>query len=514
MENELVNKRPFGKPNRQSSPIISNEDLVVLAATPLGNTGLLGGLSACLGTAGPPAVLATSAISSAPRHRNGAVSNPTSAGTMCSSDSQLSIQIASPVPANERVGPNFTAQSDGEQQGTAAPRVEIIRRHCFNERVRKTACGLLVTAGIATSWVGATHFVKRTYLYRDGATNTNTSYYVSKTSFKDSVYYAPFFTTWFCTIWTGLFFPLYLITRFLFHSEKTSFRSMYKESVRTFRDKGFTASKFFTRSSLFCLLWVATNYMYIHALRILDATDVMVLYSSNVSFIYLLSWVILHEQFVGVRIVAVILCNTGIALLAYMDGLTKTPTLGGVILGAAASAGSAVFKVLFKKMIGEASFNQVAFFFTVISLFNTFLLWPAVLTLYFTRLEIMKWSHIPWIDLVGAAGLSLVTNLLGNFGIAVTYEIFITLGLVVAVPLSAALDIRLYNVEFVGMKLSGVILIVTGFMLVLTPENWPDFLTKIIHLRRRPPPEEPPTRQDGSGGGTRSRLRSPSGLIK
>lgn len=162
----------------------------------------------------------------------------------------------------------------------------------------------------------------------------------------------------------------------------------FRESIRTLREKGFTASKFVTRSGLFCVLWVATNYMYIHSLRILDATDVMVLYSSNVSFIYLLSWVILHEQFVGVRvstnwrtsrryflslacyfylrfsfspppclslalflisfiikIVAVILCNTGIALLAYMDGLTKTPTLGGVILGAAASACSAVFKV-------------------------------------------------------------------------------------------------------------------------------------------------------------------------
>ena len=42
---------------------------------------------------------------------------------------------------------------------------------------------------------------------------------------------------------------------------------------------------------------------------------------------------------------AVILSNTGIALLAYMDGINQTPTLGGVVLGAAASAGSAVYKV-------------------------------------------------------------------------------------------------------------------------------------------------------------------------
>ena len=47
------------------------------------------------------------------------------------------------------------------------------------------------------------------------------------------------------------------------------------------------------------------------------------------------------------QIVAVILCNTGIALLAYMDGIVKTRTLGGVVLAAASAAGSAVYKVCF-----------------------------------------------------------------------------------------------------------------------------------------------------------------------
>lgn len=42
---------------------------------------------------------------------------------------------------------------------------------------------------------------------------------------------------------------------------------------------------------------------------------------------------------------AVILCDTGIALLAYMDGITGSPTLGGVVLAACAAAGSAVYKV-------------------------------------------------------------------------------------------------------------------------------------------------------------------------
>lgn len=48
---------------------------------------------------------------------------------------------------------------------------------------------------------------------------------------------------------------------------------------------------------------------------------------------------------------AVIICDTGVALLAYMDGITGSPTLLGVVLATSAAAGSGVYKVLFKKVI-------------------------------------------------------------------------------------------------------------------------------------------------------------------
>lgn len=45
------------------------------------------------------------------------------------------------------------------------------------------------------------------------------------------------------------------------------------------------------------------------------------------------------------QIVAVILCDTGIALLAYMDGITESRTLSGVVLATLAAACYAVFRV-------------------------------------------------------------------------------------------------------------------------------------------------------------------------
>ncbi|EEB11586.1 conserved hypothetical protein [Pediculus humanus corporis] len=353
------------------------------------------------------------------------------------------------------------------------------KNSCCSKSAKKVYCGIWVTMCVTATWVGATHCIK--YLLHEKKSSTP-AFQSSNFSLQSSyivTYDAPFFTTWFITNWTILFFPLYFMAN-LIKSKCNSVGKIVSESFRNFRDKGFTATRFLTRCSLFCLLWVATNYMYVHSLKILLATEVMALFATNVSCVYMLSWVILHEQFVGVRIVAVILCDTGIALLAYMDGINGSPTLGGVVLAACAGGGSAIYKVLFKKVIGEASYGQVSLFFSLIGLFNATLLWPLCLTLYFTGVEILYWNLLPWSALFGASLLSLAANLLGNFSCAVTYDLFITLGLITAVPVSAALDVMFYDAKFEGMKLAGIILISIGFFLVMFPENWPDYITRLL----------------------------------
>ena len=57
---------------------------------------------------------------------------------------------------------------------------------------------------------------------------------------------------------------------------------------------------------------------------------------------------------------ALILTTTGISLLAYMDGVTvRSTTLSAVLIASASAAGSAVYKVMFKKVMGCVTFSQV-----------------------------------------------------------------------------------------------------------------------------------------------------------
>jgi len=44
------------------------------------------------------------------------------------------------------------------------------------------------------------------------------------------------------------------------------------------------------------------------------------------------------------------------------------------------------------------------------------------------------------------------------------------------------LDIHLYKYSFDGMCLAGIIVIGIGFFIVLLPENWPDYITRLIRF--------------------------------
>ncbi|XP_032677087.1 solute carrier family 35 member F4 isoform X3 [Odontomachus brunneus] len=385
--------------------------------------------------------------------------------------------------ASTHVTPSPTPVAQQPQQPQQPSSLSACYASCCAESAKKIYFGVCVTICVTASWVGATHCIKYLYFHKPDAVSQSSTSNASVNGLHHQhiipPYNAPFFTTWFCTNWEVLYFPVYFICRAT-RTKCATPSEIIAESLRGFRDKGFTGGRFLIRCSLFCGLWVITNYMYIHSLRILLATDVMALFATNVSCVYLLSWVILHEQFVGVRIVAVILCNTGIALLAYMDGITGSPTLGGVVLATSAAAGSAVYKVLFKKVIGETTFGQMSLFFSLIGLCNAALLWPICLALYFSGAETMHWARLPWATLLSASILHLVANMLGNFSIALTYDLFITLGLITAVPVSAALDVVLYGAHFVGMKLAGMIFIAVGFFLVMFPDNWPDYITRLL----------------------------------
>ncbi|XP_049871003.1 putative thiamine transporter SLC35F3 [Pectinophora gossypiella] len=440
---------------------------------------------------------------------------------------QTSVSSAPPLTSQPSLQQAYSESAASSQDEERQLRDKKCPRSCCSKFAKKIYYGLCVTFTLTASWVTTTHCIKHMYLQEYAPNNYGIVYSTESSSIvytnntnkfrTHNMYNAPFFTAWFCTNWLIFFYPLYLLVMLIHNKCKASNEIVY-DAFSDFKEKGFTFARFLSRCGLFCLLWVVTIYMYMYSLKILLSTDVVALFATNVSCIYLLSWVILHEQFVGVRIVAAILCDTGIALLAYMDGIMGSSTLGGVVLAACAAAGFAIFKVLFRKVMGEVNSGQRALFFSILGIVNASLLWPVCLALYLTGSEIIPSHRMPWTHLLPASIALLIFHLVFQFGNVMTYNIFVSLGLITAVPVSAALDVVLYESQFEGMKLAGIILITVGFFLVMFPDNWPDYIMRLLRWSRRR------QGQNGSGrnrdamdyrtGYIRSHLRSPSGRVR
>lgn len=203
---------------------------------------------------------------------------------------------------------------------------------------------------------------------------------------RQPVYFnAPFFAAWFFTNFSLLFFPIYILG--LVSARKCDKLSeILADVLRGFRERGFTigmresippapaestlscsSRRSLSQSMPFVLHPVAGNHLPVYAFAtralchrctssfchqcclrlfaILGHSSRAICRREGEMLCWLPPSLSIVLPSIPLQIVAVILCDTGIALLAYMDGITESRTLGGVVLATLAAAGYAVFRV-------------------------------------------------------------------------------------------------------------------------------------------------------------------------
>lgn len=164
--------------------------------------------------------------------------------------------------------------------------------------------------------------------------------------------------------------------------------------------------------------------------------------------------------------------------------------------------------------------------------------------------------HIPWIHLTAAGALHLTANVVAYIGPVCSFDIFLTLGLLFAVILSAGkhsnhrlkvsqfvqismiyvkrillliyllmtyetkvIDASFYKIAFTGMKMGGILLLMIGFLVCLLPENWNEYIQKLFKkqvdsFKRRKSMKKNGNKVQDMSTGQISRLRTASGRVK
>ncbi|XP_069494181.1 solute carrier family 35 member F4 isoform X1 [Ambystoma mexicanum] len=407
--------------------------------------------------------------------RNGTIKKSSSLSAVeDSSVTMLELRSRGPTGVFEhrRVERQSSSGGDGPQATTEkSPEIpQKSRCQSCATTFLKIAWGCLIILSVSSSWVGTTQIVKITY----------------------QNFYCPFFMTWFSTNWNIMFFPIYYSGHLAAAQEKQSPLKKIRECSRIFGEDGLTLKLFLKRSAPFSILWTLSNYLYLLALKKLTATDVSALFCCNKAFVFLLSWIVLKDKFMGVRIVAAIMAITGIVMMAYADGFHGDSIIG-VAFAVGSASTSALYKVLFKMFLGTANFGEAAHFFSTLGFFNLIFISCTPIILYFTKVEYWSsFSTLPWGYLCGMAGLWLAFNVLINVGVMLTYPILISIGTILSVPGNAAIDLLKHEVIFSVVRLGATIIICIGFLLMLLPEEWDEITLRFINSLKEKKAEEHP----------------------
>ncbi|MBN3314536.1 S35F4 protein, partial [Atractosteus spatula] len=391
------------------------------------------------------------------------------------------------------VSPEHSAQTTGEEgseshadtPGSEGSETRSQCQSCTSTALRVLG-GLLLVLSVSSSWVGTTQVVKLTF----------------------QSFSCPFFMTWFSTNWNILFFPIYYSGHLVTARQKQTPIQKFRECSRIFGEDGLTLKLFLKRTAPFSILWTLTNYLYLLALRKLTATDVSALYCCHKAFVFLLSWIVLKDRFMGVRIVAAIMAITGIVMMAYADGFHGDSIIG-VAFAVGSASTSALYKVLFKMFVGSANLGEAAHFFSTLGFFNLIFISCTPVILFFTKVE--HWgslSALPWGYLCGVAGLWLAFNILVNVGVVLTYPILISIGTLLSVPGNAAVDVLKHEVIFSVVRLAATSIICLGFLLLLLPEEWDSVTLRFLATFAEKKGEEHGEELTESSVHTRSRSRA------
>ena len=143
------------------------------------------------------------------------------------------------------------------------------------------------------------------------------------------------------------------------------------------------------------------------------------------AMVCVLSWFLLKEKVDSLKVIAVLAAIGGVVVIS-LDSEYAGSILG-VVLVIVSAAFAAFYKVMFKKLIGDASLGQVSIFMSGLGLLNTILNIIPTVILVWLKADRIDWDYVPWWALAGGAVLALCKLIMLNSRIVLKNFLIMTL---------------------------------------------------------------------------------------
>eukprot|EP00298_Acanthocystis_sp_HF-20_P006721 c16496_g1_i1.p1 GENE.c16496_g1_i1~~c16496_g1_i1.p1 ORF type:complete len:345 (+),score=79.71 c16496_g1_i1:44-1078(+) len=309
--------------------------------------------------------------------------------------------------------------------------------------LKKFIFSSLTVIGVCLSWVGTTQFAK---------SGTSSNGFTGAT-----------FMLYLSTSANVILFPSFLFFKSII------FRQPHNIMVELAKEKKLvTIKSLFKDASFFFILYFLANYMYLKALWYIPASVVAAIFSATPAFVYGLACApcLLGVPIETMKVIAV-LVSIGGTVCFYANAESGNGNALGIILTIASSLCAALYKVLLQFKLGNSSVPTIVLLLTFVGLYNILTIWILVIILEYTGIESI--DNAPWLNMLFSTLLGLTFNFLVNFGVCYINALFISLGSLLGIPISAIIDALFRGVKFQLLEYIGAILILIGFVLILAP---------------------------------------------
>ncbi|XP_055328342.1 uncharacterized protein LOC129581359 [Paramacrobiotus metropolitanus] len=323
---------------------------------------------------------------------------------------------------------------------------------------------------------------------------------IVRQSTEQESFYAPSFIVWHRFAVRIFTFPVYLCIKRLnacmFHGgiPERSFKEFYLDSAMIYGGRKVTFTKVFWDFMLLAALHILSQYGNWAPLYYAVSTGtVAALGASSFVFVFLLSSVFLDIKPIKTKVFGALLGLFGLAALALMEIVVnpKWYNSTAIIWGAISTA---LYQVVFKLQIGGTThLGRIYFSITVMSVISTLLMWPMVLALKYSHVEVWDYSTLPLKMLFTTSSTNCLVIFLTNFAVSRINPLYTSVGFLMVVPITYLLD-RCWNdrqqtaVDIIGatLVLSGVTLLIFADVLTWSSirRGWKNVRGNLKMLRR------------------------------
>ncbi|EDV20477.1 uncharacterized protein TRIADDRAFT_61184 [Trichoplax adhaerens] len=181
----------------------------------------------------------------------------------------------------------------------------------------------------------------------------------------------------------------------------------------------------------------------------------------------------------NVETIAVFLAVAGILFYAVSYKQNGSNTIG-IIMSLMSAILSAFYRVYLKKVLPDACLGKTLLVLTVVSLTIMLSGWIFVLIFAAIGFEAINWGMMPWDTLNLTAAFGAAIHSLTFLGTAISYPVYVAIGLLLGIPGNAIVDIAIHQIVFDYLKIVGSVLISFSFLILLIPEDKAVIISKRI----------------------------------